>query len=121
MRQIEAGLDERRGDARDRFVRAEEDLVQVRDHLEGLAHDEHDGDGDQHDAELVLLSLLLETSDLVGLGSVVTLDQDVWRAVGSTPWPPMSDTAENGKVNTGCSSLHADYRAGFSSNFKIDR
>ena len=61
MGKIEACLDERSGKTEDAFVGAEDDLVQVRNHLEGLADDEHDGDGDQHDAELVFLSLLFET------------------------------------------------------------
>ena len=60
MREIEACFDEWSRKTEDAFGGAEDDLVQVRNHLEGLADDEHDGDGDQHDAELVLLSLLLK-------------------------------------------------------------
>ena len=96
MRKIEAGLDEWSGEARDRFVGAEEDLVQVRNHLEGLADDEHDGDGDQHDAELVLLTLLLEAPDLVGLGAVAAPDQDVRRSPGSTLGPSSPPNAADG-------------------------
>ena len=67
MWKIKTSLDKRRRDARKSFVWAEHDLIEVRNHLEGLTDNEHDWDRDKHDAELVLLPLLLETADLVGL------------------------------------------------------
>ena len=98
MRKIEAGLDEWSGEAWDRFVGAEEDLVQVRNHLEGLADDEHDGDGDQHDAELVLLSLLLEASHLVHVVVRVAVDQDARASATAGRMGPGPSTTNAGTI-----------------------
>ena len=52
---------------------AEHDLVHVGHDLEGLAHDEHDGDADENDAEvrLALLPRTLLGVDLDWLGRFV--------------------------------------------------
>jgi hypothetical protein len=53
--EVDACPDEGRHGAGEGLVGAEEDLVEVRDHLEGLAYDEGERHSDQHDPELVFL------------------------------------------------------------------
>ena len=73
-------------------------LVQIRNHLERLADDEHDGDGDQHDAELVLLSLLLEASHLVHVVVRVAVDQDARASAAAGRMGPGPSTTNAGTI-----------------------
>ena len=62
MGQIETRFDKWGHVTLDRFVRAEQDLVQVRNHFERLTNDKHQGHSEQHDAQFVLLPLFFKTS-----------------------------------------------------------
>ena len=77
-------------------------LVQIRNHLERLADDEHDGDGDQHDAELVLLSLLLEASHLVHVVVRVAVDQDARASAAAGRMGPGPSTTNAGTIKAAC-------------------
>ena len=95
MWKVKTSLNKGGCDARNWFIWAEKDFIQIRYHLKRLADNEHDRDCDEHDAKLVLLPLLLKTTDFVWLIAWAAVNHNL-RNIHSwlSSWSSASNTAK---------------------------